>query len=369
MCRVFTPGMVCYAMHKVRVYAENNQRIITERKTVSSVEEFWYKKTAAVPIGYRLMATIFRILAFLRRVSFTWLFFRTYRSPVPVIVVGNITVGGSGKTPVVVWLVNLLKKHDFKPGIVSRGYGGKADSWPQQVRPDSDPNVVGDEAILLARRSNCPMAVGPNRPAAVKALLQHTDVDIIISDDGMQHYALERDIEIAVIDGQRRFGNGLFLPAGPLREPLSRLRKVDFRINNGGKLEPYEMPMNLQMNRVINVCKPSVTKNIEDFKGKSVHAVAGIGNPGRFFDQLIRQGITLIKHPFSDHHLFAKEDVLFKDEMPVLMTQKDAVKCERFDNKNLWYVSVSAIMKPELEKGIIEMVNKVRINARGKHGC
>ena len=325
---------------------------------MSSVEEHWYKNTAAVPIRYRLGAIVFRLLAYIRRVSFWLFFFRVYRSPVPVIVVGNITVGGSGKTPVVVWLVNLLKEQGYKPGIVSRGYGGKAESWPQQVRPDSDPRVVGDEAVLLARRSCCPMAVDPNRPAAVKALLKHTDVNIIISDDGMQHYALGRDIEIAVIDGQRRFGNGLFLPAGPLREPTSRLRKVDFRINNGGKPEPYETPMSLEFNEVINVHNPAMTKTIHDFKGKTVHAVAGIGNPGRFFDQLMRCGLLLKKHPFSDHHAFSKDDVLFDDEIPVLMTQKDAVKCERFENKNLWYVSVSANMKPELEKELLEIVKK-----------
>ncbi len=323
---------------------------------MNSVEQYWYKNSAMVPIRYRLIANIFRILAFMRRMSFRLLFFRIYRSSVPVIVVGNITVGGSGKTPVVVWLVKVLKEQGYKPGIVSRGYGGNAESWPQQVRPDSDPRVVGDEAVLLARRCYCPMAVDPNRPAAVKALLQHTDVNIIISDDGLQHYALARDIEIAVIDGQRRFGNGLFLPAGPLRESPSRLQTVDFRINNGGKPEPYEAPMSLQVDEIINVHNPAIIKTLQDFKGETVHAVAGIGNPGRFFDQLIRLGISLKKHPFSDHHVFTQDDVLFDDELPVLMTQKDAVKCERFGNKNLWYVAVSAVMQAELKKELIEIV-------------
>jgi len=203
---------------------------------VKSVDQYWYKKTIDVPIRLKFLVPLFWLGMTLRRWAYALRIFRSYKPKVPVIVVGNITVGGSGKSPVVIWLVNELKQAGYTPGIVSRGYKGQSETWPQQVRPDSDPTMVGDEPVLIARRCQVPMAVGPERVDAIKALMgAHPDINVIVSDDGMQHYAMRRDIEIGVIDGERRFGNGYLLPAGPLREPVRRLRKFDFLIVNGGK--------------------------------------------------------------------------------------------------------------------------------------
>lgn len=325
---------------------------------MNSVEQYWYRKPTAVPLRLKLLSYIFRFLAFLRRIGYKILFFKVYRAPVPVIIVGNISVGGSGKTPLVDWLVRLLKNAGYHPGIVSRGYGGKASHWPQQVRPDSDTSIVGDEAVLLARRCQCPMAVAPDRPAAVRELLKHHKVDIIISDDGMQHYALGRDIEIAVIDGERRYGNRYCLPAGPLREPVSRLDKVHFRVINGGTAEPNEFQMNLEMTRIFNLADSGQEKSVRDVVGKKVHAVAGIGNPGRFFAQLASLGVEVEEHPFADHFDFTEADIRFDDEIDVLMTEKDAVKCERFANSHHWYVSVDAVLDPELGQEILALLEK-----------
>ena len=192
-----------------------------------SLEYSWYNHNA-LSLLLRPLTWLYCAMIFVRRVAYATGLLKRYRLSIPVIVVGNLTVGGTGKTPVVVHIAHLLKRSGYSPGIISRGYGGKARSWPQQVRPDADPVMVGDEAILISRRSNCPMAVGPDRAKTASLLQQHSGCDIIISDDGLQHYALKRDVEIVVIDGMRRFGNGLCLPAGPLREPVSRKDKVDF---------------------------------------------------------------------------------------------------------------------------------------------
>ena len=286
------------------------------------------------------LSLIFALVAALRRLGYRTGLLRVRRFPVAVLVVGNITVGGTGKTPLVIWLADYLRHHGWRPGIVSRGYGGKAQHWPQQVRADSDPASVGDEAVMLAATTGCPMCVGPDRPAAVEALLAHTDVNIVISDDGMQHYALARDLEIAVIDGERGLGNGFLLPAGPLREPKSRLDRVDLVVVNGDcgedefsiKLfQPSLRPL------VGNGAAP-----ITQYTGRAVHAVAGIGNPQRFFRLLARHGIEVKPHPFPDHHPFSAEDLNFDDDLPVLMTEKDAVKCRRLDCRDCWVVHVDA---------------------------
>ena len=195
------------------------------------LEKRWY--STSTPLLLLPFEWLFRLLVLLRRLAFRLGLKPSYALPVPVIVVGNISVGGTGKTPLVVWLVSLLRKAGYHPGIVSRGYGGKAERWPQQVRPDSDPQTVGDEPVMLAQRCACPIVAAPDRVAAAKLLLKHTKCDLIITDDGLQHYRLKRDIEIVVVDGERRFGNGHCLPAGPLREPQSRLAEVDFVIANG----------------------------------------------------------------------------------------------------------------------------------------
>ncbi len=280
----------------------------------------------------------------LRRRAYVRGLLAVYSVPVPVIVVGNLSVGGTGKTPVVIWLVETLRAAGYAPGIVSRGYGGKARRWPQPVRADSDPALVGDEPVLLARRCRCPVAVAPDRVAAVSALLAEEPCDVIIADDGLQHYALGRTLEIAVIDAERRFGNGHCLPAGPLREPLTRLQAVDLVIANG-QAQDREFAMTLVVGEVVNLWDSTRRQCLADFSGHEVHAVAGIGYPGRFFSQLRQAGLRVREHPFPDHHPFRPTDLQFGDDRPVLMTEKDAVKCQTFTAEhpqNVWYVPIQA---------------------------
>ncbi len=289
------------------------------------------------------LSLVFRVLVALRRAVWRTGLRRPWRSPRPVVVVGNITVGGSGKTPLVIWLVRWLRGQGWRPGIVSRGYGGRARNWPQQVRPDSDPKVVGDEAVLLARQGDCPVCVGPDRSAAVAALLAHTDCDIVVADDGLQHYALARDIEIAVIDGKDGFGNGLMLPAGPLREPLSRLRSVNLVVSNGERRAGAQV-MRVRPTGVVALNDERLVRSIEDWRGRRVRAIAGIGRPQRFFDTLRRLGLLVEPVVFPDHHDYVADDLVFDDDLPLLMTEKDAVKCRRLiHHADAWVVRVEAI--------------------------
>jgi len=305
-----------------------------------NIQAHWQRLGALAVLLFPL-SLLFRLVVALRRGLYRVGLLRTWRFAAPLIVVGNITVGGSGKTPLVIWLAGYLREQGFKPGIVSRGYGGKARNWPQQVRADSDPSVVGDEAVLLAQRAHCPVCVAPDRPAAVRSLLQHTDCDIVISDDGLQHYAMGRDLEIVVIDGDRRFGNGLMLPAGPLREPLSRLRSVDLVICNGAA-GGGEFAMKLRQPQVYPLSGDAPASGIERFAGQPVRAIAGIGNPQRFFDMLGAHGLQVEAHAFADHHAFRAQDLTFDSAIPLLMTEKDAVKCRRIHNGEAWVVSVDA---------------------------
>ncbi|MDH5184104.1 MAG: tetraacyldisaccharide 4'-kinase, partial [Gammaproteobacteria bacterium] len=208
------------------------------------IDNYWYSKNRVSSI-LKPLSWLFCSIVYVRKLLFKLRVLSSYRSKLPIIVVGNITVGGTGKTPMVIWLARQLINAGYKPGIISRGYGGKASHWPQQVRPDSDPYVVGDEPLLIAQRTGCPMAVGPSRVDAAHALKEFTDCDVLISDDGMQHYRLRRDMEICIIDGKRRFGNGLCLPAGPLREKPSRLKSVDFVVTNSANAEVGEISMQL----------------------------------------------------------------------------------------------------------------------------
>ncbi len=273
--------------------------------------------------------------------------------PVPVIIVGNITIGGTGKTPFVIWLAKQLQQAGYRPGIISRGYGGKAEHYPQKVMADSDPSIVGDEPIIISRHTMCPMVVAPDRLAAGKMLLRDYDCNIIIADDGLQHYALGRDIEIVIIDGQRQFGNQLCLPAGPLREPLSRLQQVDFIIENHGS-GSANYTMTLSQLHAINLADPTKIQALTNFTGLSVHAIAGIGNPQRFFDQLTSHGLQVISHAFNDHHPFLANDLDFNDNKPILMTEKDAVKCQQFANSNTWYIPIEASISGKLDQHILQ---------------
>lgn len=318
---------------------------------------YWYgeEKSLAyyilVPVSWLMC-----LIIWIRRSLYKMGVLKQYHSSVPVIIVGNITAGGSGKTPLVVWLARFLKDKGFKPGIVSRGYGGEAKSWPQQVRADSDYVAVGDEAVMIAARTACPMAVGPDRSQVVQSLLEHHDIDVIVSDDGLQHYALGRDIEIAVVNGERRFGNGCCLPAGPLREKPARLDEVDIIVVNG-EGERREHPMTVSNQFAVNM-QTKETQPLAVFAGKKVHAVAGVGHPTRFFNSLQEAGLETLTHEFPDHYRFTEADVTFGDDLPVLMTEKDAVKCIRFDNRHLWCVPASVELGNAFGQRVLMLLEK-----------
>ncbi len=266
--------------------------------------------------------------------------------PVPVVVVGNVSVGGTGKTPLVIWLCQYLRERGARPGIVTRGYRGRARVWPQRVAADGDPDLVGDEPVLLARHAGCPVMAGPNRVASGRALVD-LGCDLIVSDDGLQHYALHRDLEIAVVDAERRLGNRRCLPAGPLREPPSRLRRVDLVVVNG-EAAAAELAVRLDGERAVNLRDPRLARPLESFADTTVAALAGIGNPRRFFRMLRDRGLRLREFPFADHHPFTAADLAGMGPEPVLMTEKDAVKCERFARDNWWFVPVEVRPDPAL---------------------
>ena len=282
---------------------------------------------------------LFRFAVAARRLLY-WLRILPNRHPgIPVLVVGNLTAGGSGKTPLVIWIAEHLKKKGWSPGIVSRGYGARIDA-PRAATIADDAAAVGDEPILLSRRSGCPVWVGADRVAVIAALrAANTHVDIVLLDDGLQHYRLRRDLEIAVVDA-RGFGNGFLLPAGPLREPASRLSSVDAVVSHGASVRGYAMKLaGAELHRMTDAAerRPAST-----FAGQKVHAVAGIGDPNRFFLHLTRLGVNLVPHPFPDHHRFEAKDLEFGDEAPVLMTEKDAVKLRRVARPNWWVLPVTA---------------------------
>jgi tetraacyldisaccharide 4'-kinase len=279
------------------------------------------------------------------------------RLPVPVVVVGNITIGGTGKTPLIVALAKALEQRGFVPGIVSRGYGG-SERGPYLLTGDDDPAKVGDEPSLI-RQSGVPVAIGRERPEAAKLLVE-AGCDVILADDGLQHYRLGRDVEICVIDGERRLGNGHLLPAGPLREPANRLDKVDFIVVNGGAPTGREIAMQLEGGVAVNMHDPSRIAPLADFAGRPAHAVAGIGNPARFFASLSAQGIAVHGHPFADHHAFTRDDFTFADGCPVLMTDKDAVKCRRFARENWWRVPVRAVLPEAFYDAVVRRIIAAR---------
>jgi tetraacyldisaccharide 4'-kinase len=318
------------------------------------LDHYWYARSPWLLLLTPL-SLVFRIVVWLRRNAYRAGLLRSVRVALPVIIIGNITVGGTGKTPLVIWLAEYLQKKGYHPGIISRGYGGKASSWPQQVRPDSDPAMVGDEAVLLASATGCPMAVGPDRVATATALIKHSECDVILSDDGLQHYALQRDIEIIVIDGIRRFGTGFSIPAGPMREPAKRLKEADLVVINGlGGGQEHIMRM--RPGDAHSLTDSSIKRPLTDFRAQAVHAVAGIGNPERFFQSLQQLGMQLEKHVFPDHYKFTATDIRFGDNKPVIMTEKDAVKCRYFASENDWYIPVTVQMSADFCQRLDELL-------------
>lgn len=304
-----------------------------------ALQEVWYGGRAP-SVMLVLLSKVFGAAGSLRRALYRAGVLKRMNVGVPVIVVGNITVGGTGKTPLVIALVEALRERGWKPGVVSRGFAGSATDIAR-VDAQSDPAVVGDEARLIFDATQAPMMIGRDRVRAARALSE-CGVDVIVSDDGLQHYRLERDVEICVIDGARRFGNGRLLPAGPLREPVKRLAAIDFRICNGDGALPGETTMQLAGDAAIALDDETQHLRLADFP--RAHAVAGIGNPDRFFHALRSAGIDVIEHAFPDHHAFAAADLDFGDGIPVVMTDKDAVKCRAFARQDWWRVPVRALL-------------------------
>ena len=290
---------------------------------------------------------------------------RAYTSKYPLIIVGNITAGGTGKTPLVIYLAHRLREMGYKPGIVSRGYGSRAPEYPFAVTPQTSHVEAGEEPLMIARHTQCPVIIDPDRVAAVKCLEASHDCDIIISDDGMQHYAMGRTVEIAVVDGRRGFGNGLLLPAGPLREKPARLDKVDIVVCNG--LTRHALPANtlqmdieathlvhLQDGKTLSIHDPILTS----MTAKKVHAVAGIGNPERYFTSLCDCGFDIITHIFRDHHAYSQQDIMFADDLDVVMTEKDATKCHSLATERHWYLRVVARLPEEFMNRVLQKLNK-----------
>lgn len=319
------------------------------------MERSWYRSSYSLLTVLLLpLSWLFRMIVMLRQLLYRCHIKKVTRFNAPVIVVGNITLGGTGKTPLVIWLAQLLKQQGYKPGIVSRGYGGEKQKLPVFVNEKSLPAEVGDEALLLARRSQCPLVVCVDRVAAVQMLLSQSDCNIVISDDGLQHYRMGRDIEIAVIDGDRRMGNGCMLPAGPLREPVSRLGQVDFVVTQGNA-QAGEFAMQLVGEAFVGV-QSGIPDNKIFSPGQRIHAVAGIGNPERFFSGLAARGLLVIEHRFPDHYCYKKSDFNFTDQLPIVMTEKDAVKCSAFADERMWYLPVEAKLDEKLGHQIIELL-------------
>jgi len=321
------------------------------------VESVWY---GGHPLSYALLpwSWLYCGGVGLRRLAYRRAWLRSHRLPVPVIVVGNLTVGGTGKTPLVLWVTDLLRRRGYRPGILIRGYGGSGTRWPRSVNEDSDPFEVGDESVLLARRSGCPLVAGADRVAAGERLLAGSECDMIVCDDGLQHYRLWRDLEILVVDASRRFGNGRCLPAGPLREPAARHREADLMVGNGGPC-PGGQVMHLVPGRLVNLGDPGITRDLEELRRQRVTAVAGIGNPNRFFELLRRRGLHVDERPYPDHHPFRREDAASWPPGPVIMTEKDAVKCAEFALPNFWYLPVAAQFRDRFDRLLLEKLKGI----------
>ncbi|MFE8071642.1 tetraacyldisaccharide 4'-kinase [Marinobacteraceae bacterium S3BR75-40.1] len=328
------------------------------------IERVWYQRKTA-PLYLKPLAWLFGLIVFTRRQIYRH-GGKGYRAPVPVIVIGNITVGGTGKSPLTAWLAGHLKTLGWKPLIVSRGYGGEAPQYPVLVDDTTPANEAGDEPLMLWEQTGLPVIVDPDRPRGVRWALEKELGNIVICDDGLQHYALERDFEIVVFDGARALGNGSLLPAGPLREPIARLQQANVLVVTGHP-DWERFPDGLRHSRVLHAVTLVPTgfralvgdekRPKEAFAGKPVHAVAGIGHPERFFETLRELGCEVIEHPFADHHTFKPADLAWPDH-PVVMTAKDAVKCRQLAQENTWILEVEAHPDPGVETALDNWLRK-----------
>lgn len=304
-------------------------------KPQDKVPAYWYGEQTP-PLSARLLAGLYGWVVALRSKLFRAGILRSHQVPVPVVVVGNLSVGGTGKTPLAIALVRRLQQEGWTPGVASRGYGRRNEATAAWVEAGTAPSEGGDEPVLIARRTGAKVRVDRDRATAARALVA-AGCDVVVCDDGLQHYRLRRDVEIEVIDGGRRYGNNHLLPAGPLREPAQRSAECDFRVVNGGDASFGEWSMQLRADHAVPL-QGGRSRPLISFGGHRVHAVAGIGNPKRFFEMLRGLGIGVVPHAFADHHHYVPGDFDFGSELPVLMTEKDAVKCAGFANE--WHYSV-----------------------------
>jgi len=328
-------------------------------KLAEALQQAWYRENSW-SLGLLPLSWLFRSVVAVRRLRQQRLT-RNPPLPVPVVVVGNIAVGGTGKTPVLAALVKYFQSLGYRPGVISRGYGGKATEYPLLVAADSRPDQVGDEPLLLAQ--HCPVAVSPDRYAAARHLLAHSDCNLLFSDDGLQHYRLPRDIELVVVDGERGFGNRQCLPAGPLREPLRRLQEVDFVLVNdtvSGLALPGSDAFQLMPTGLRNLDSGAVVSPEQWPHEHRVHAVAGIGNPGRFAHTLSTLGFEPVLHPLPDHHEYRGDELCFADDLPVIITAKDAVKCARFAADNVWVLDVEATFSSDFLQRLERRIDNLR---------
>lgn len=302
----------------------------------------WYAGHPALAL-LRPLESLYRRVVTRKRAGFVSGERPSYRAPVPVIVVGNITVGGTGKTPMILWLIEHCRQRGLRVGVVSRGYAAKPPSLPWRVEAGQGAEQAGDEPLLIVRRTGVPLMIDPDRPRAVQALLAAQPLDLILCDDGLQHYRLARDLELVLIDAARGLGNGRCLPAGPLREPVERLAEVDAVLYNGASADSAAgFALQLRPSALVNLLSGE-RRALDHFPpGQALHAVAGIGNPQRFFDTLQALDWQPLPHPFVDHAQFTREALTFSPSLPLVMTEKDAVKCSTFADADWWYLAVEA---------------------------
>nr|WP_298127571.1 tetraacyldisaccharide 4'-kinase [uncultured Pseudoxanthomonas sp.] len=326
--------------------------------------DYWFGN-GPVPLWARALAGVYGVLVALRSRLYRAGLLRQRRVGVPVIVVGNITAGGTGKTPLTIALVERLRAAGFRPGVASRGYGRRDGAQARWVDAATPPEEGGDEPVLIARHTGTRVRVDRDRVAAAEALVA-AGCDVVICDDGLQHYRLQRDVEIEVIDGARRYGNGRLMPAGPLREPVARAATCGFRVVNLPSSDDTaafgEWPMQLQADDALPL-QGGRPKPLASFAGQRVHAVAGIGNPARFFAMLRRRGLGVVPHAFADHHAYRAEDFAFGSELPVLMTEKDAVKCAAFANNWFYSVPVTAKLPEAFWIALLDRLGRARLPA------
>lgn len=320
------------------------------------IERIWSGRSAL----YLLLlpfSLLYGLISNLIRLSYHWGWRKAWRAPVPVVIVGNLTAGGNGKTPVVIWLVKALQQRGLRVGVVSRGYGGKAERYPLVLSENTTTREAGDEPVLIYQRTGAAVAVAPQRRLAVEALVSDGGVDVIITDDGLQHYALARDIEIVVVDGERRFGNGWWLPAGPMRERAARLKSVTAVIANGGIAQPGELSMQLVPGEAINLLSGERRPAAQL---RNVVAMAGIGHPPRFYNTLRQQGIVAQKEvSFADHQSYSADtlNALITNGQTLLMTEKDAVKARAFATDRWWYLPVDAMLADEQSDALLNKIS------------